>query len=246
MNKLTQNSFRILRKILTLFFIFCSLMAFSQGVAINGTSNAANPSAGLDVDFTNKGLLLTRVALLSTTSPSPLSAHVAGMMVYNTATTGDVVPGLYLNNGSKWLPTIPPTGNANGDLQYWNGTAWVNLPAGQTGQKLQLTSAGLPAWSNGITSTLTTATTSASSSTTAVSGGNITSDGGSIVSVRGVCWNTATSPTLANSFTTDGTGMGNFVSNLSGLNTGTTYYIRAYATNANGTSYGNEITITTP
>ncbi len=50
-----------------------------------------------------KGLLLPRVALSQTTSPSPLSEHVEGMTVYNTATTGDVVPGYYYSDGTKWI-----------------------------------------------------------------------------------------------------------------------------------------------
>jgi hypothetical protein len=62
-----------------------------------------NADALLDVSSTTKGLLLPRVALTSTTSFAPLSAHVAGMTVYNTATAGDVVPGTYQNDGTKWV-----------------------------------------------------------------------------------------------------------------------------------------------
>jgi len=47
-------------------------------------------------------------------------------------------------------------------------------------------------------------------------------------------------PTIANSKTSDGTGTGNYTSSISGLTGETTYYVRAYATNANGTAYGNE------
>ena len=92
---------------------------------------------------------------------------------------------------------------------------------------------------------LTTTTVSNIISTTAISGGNITSDGGSEVSVRGVCWSTAQTPTIADNKTTDGTGIGAFSSNLSGLSTGTKYYVRAYATNVNGTGYGSAISFTT-
>jgi len=91
-------------------------------------------------------------------------------------------------------------------------------------------------------------TTSPISDTTAVSatcGGNITSDAGSAVTARGVCWSTTSGPTVALSTkTTDGTGTGSFASSITGLNTNTTYYVRAYATNANGTSYGNEVSFT--
>lgn len=75
--------------------------------------------------------------------------------------------------------------------------------------------------------------------TTATSGGNITSEGGATVT-RGVCWSAATStPTIdVNAKSTNGTGLGIFTSNLSGLTPNTRYYVRAYATNSFGTVYG--------
>ena len=81
--------------------------------------------------------------------------------------------------------------------------------------------------------------------TTAKSGGNITSDGGATVTVRGVCWSTNQTPTISDNKTTDGTGVGNFVSSISGLTANTTYYVRAYATNSNGTAYGSAMSFTT-
>ncbi len=81
--------------------------------------------------------------------------------------------------------------------------------------------------------------------TTALCGGNVTSDAGYSVTAKGVCWNTSPNPTIANNFTTDGTGTGAFSSSLTGLAINTTYYVRAYATNSQGTSYGNEVIFTT-
>jgi hypothetical protein len=81
------------------------------------------------------------------------------------------------------------------------------------------------------------------------SGGFISYDGGSPVTKRGVVWGESPSP-IANQNslfkTQDGTGPGNFQSVILGLEAGKTYYIRAYATNAAGTSYGNEIKFTKP
>jgi hypothetical protein len=86
-----------------------------------------NSNAMLDVSSTNKGLLLPRVALTATNNPSPLSAHVAGMTVYNTATnnsvaTNPVYPGEYYNDGSQWQraaawfeKTMFSGGTINGD-----------------------------------------------------------------------------------------------------------------------------------
>ena len=97
----------------------------------------------------------------------------------------------------------------------------------------------------GVAPVLTTATPAAITSTTATSGGNISSDGGSAVTARGVCWATTQNPTTAGSKTTNGTGPGTFTSNLTGLLPGTTYYVKAYATNSIGTTYGNQVTLTT-
>ena len=83
--------------------------------------------------------------------------------------------------------------------------------------------------------------------TTASSGGNITNDGGHAVTERGVCWSTSASPTVAlTTKTSDGTGAGIFSSNITGLLPSTTYFVRAYAVNSLGTSYGVERTFTTP
>ena len=80
---------------------------------------------------------------------------------------------------------------------------------------------------------------------TAVSGGNVTSDGGAEVSARGVCWGPNQNPTTDDNKTVDGNGIGEFISNLSDLNDSTTYFLRAYATNSEGTSYGEEYCFTT-
>jgi|GEM_PF-1577163 len=101
---------------------------------------------------------------------------------------------------------------------------------------------------NGPTNLLATLTTSVVTSitnTTAISGGNISSDGGTAVTDRGVCWSTSANPVITGNHTTDGTGTGTFTSNITGLTASTLYYVRAYATTANGTAYGNEISFTT-
>jgi hypothetical protein len=95
------------------------------------------------------------------------------------------------------------------------------------------------------TPTVTTATVTSITSTTASGGGEVTSDGGAAVTARGVCWSTSADPTIADSYTTDGTGTGSFTSSLTSLTTGTTYHVRAYATNSVGTSYGDDSTFTT-
>jgi len=96
--------------------------------------------------------------------------------------------------------------------------------------------------------TLPTVSTTSISNITASSasvGGNVTSIGGDVATVRGVCWSTSSSPTISDSHTNDGSGTGNYTSNISGLAPNTTYYVRAYATNSIGTAYGFSISFNT-
>ena len=100
--------------------------------------------------------------------------------------------------------------------------------------------------SNSITpstvASLATTTATSITLTTAVSGGNITIEGGGFIISRGVCWSTTANPTIADSHTTDGSGTGSFSSSITGLTANTIYHVRAYATNAVGTAYGNDVT----
>jgi len=96
-----------------------------------------------------------------------------------------------------------------------------------------------------ISPVITTATVSAITATTVTSGGNILSDGGATVTIRGVCWSTSQNPTISDNKTSNSTGSGIFVSSIVGLAPGITYYLRAYATNSVGTSYGNQLTAAT-
>ncbi|MCP5105317.1 MAG: choice-of-anchor D domain-containing protein, partial [bacterium] len=93
--------------------------------------------------------------------------------------------------------------------------------------------------------TVTTAAVSDISSSSATSGGNVTDNGGTAVTSRGVCWSTSTNPTTADDMTVDGTGTGAFTSSLTGLAENTTYYVRAYAVNSQGTAYGSQVSFTT-
>jgi uncharacterized protein (TIGR02145 family) len=92
---------------------------------------------------------------------------------------------------------------------------------------------------------LTTTDISSISTTTAVSGGTITSENGAPPTVAGICWSTSHNPTISDSKTTDVIGSSTFTSNLTELLGNTTYYVRSYATNSAGTSYGNEVSFTT-
>lgn len=87
--------------------------------------------------------------------------------------------------------------------------------------------------------TVITGEVTCTTNTTATCGGEVSSNGGLVVTARGVCWSkTNQNPTISDNHTTDGTGTGDFTSNITGITPNTTYYVRAYATNDKGTGYG--------
>ena len=69
----------------------------------------------------------------------------------------------------------------------------------------------------------------------------VTADGGAEVTSSGVCWSTSQNPTIADDKTNDGNGIGKFTSNLQNLLPSTTYYVRSYAVNSVGVSYGEKM-----
>jgi hypothetical protein len=122
-------------------------------------------------------------------------------------------------------------GPGTGEPQFYNGTVWVNMIGGTA-----------------LTQPPTVASTTAASDIgyqSATSGGNITNDFGNTISARGICWSTSQNPTTANSKTTESGTIGSFTSNITGLTPSTLHYVRAYATNASGTSYGAQVSFTT-
>jgi hypothetical protein len=114
---------------------------------------------------------------------------------------------------------------------------------------LILTTILVSTWSckkeNNSLPSLSTQSIDSITSSTASSGGTILDEGGTPVTQRGVVWSTSQGPTITDNSSSDGAGSGSFVSNLTGLLESTTYYVRAYATNSHGTSYGNELSFTT-
>jgi hypothetical protein len=224
-------------------------------------ANAANGFSGSYNDLTNKPTLFD--GTWGSLTGKPTLATVATSGSYNDLTNKPVLfDGTWSNltgkpatiagygitdafNGAWSSLTGKPTGNNIGDMQYWNGTEWVMIPVGQPGQYLQLTPLNIPSWTGAAYATITTTAISLITQTTATSGGNVTNNGGATVTARGVCWSTTANPTIADMKTSNISGSGAFASSITGLTAGTTYYVRAYATNSVGTSYGNEISFTT-
>lgn len=93
--------------------------------------------------------------------------------------------------------------------------------------------------------TLSTNAISTITGTSAIGGGNVEFDGGSAINTVGVCWDTTSHLSISKPHTTNAGSTGSYTSAITGLLPNTTYYVRAYATNATGTSYGNEVIFTT-
>ncbi|MCK4919777.1 MAG: choice-of-anchor D domain-containing protein, partial [Bacteroidales bacterium] len=145
----------------------------------------------------------------------------------------EILPGSEQEVVIRFRPTSE--GSKSGLLSISNNS--VNVGPVKT---ISLIGIGLP-----IPPLVSTSKISSITETSATGGGNVTSDGGATVTARGVCWNTSSTPTISNSKTTNGTGTGTFTSAITGLSSNTTYYVRAYAANGEGTSYGNQETFTT-
>lgn len=115
-------------------FMLISVLVLMEGVTAqtkikDGTISSSplpNSDAILELESNNKGMLLPRVALDSTGSPSPLSAHVAGMTVYNTKDTFDVKPGVYYNDGNRWNVLLSAKSGAS------TTDTTINLNVGET------------------------------------------------------------------------------------------------------------------
>jgi uncharacterized protein (TIGR02145 family) len=214
-------------------------------------TNSAGTGYGNEVTFSTTAIVVPTLTTAEVTSIT-LTTGVSGGNI--TADGGGAITA----RGVCWATTANPTLT---DSKTTNGTGTGSFASDLTGLtagttyhvRAYATNSAGTAYGNEVTfpttaivvPTLTTAVVTSITLTSGVSGGNITADGGDAITVRGVCWATTANPTLTDSKTTNGTGTGSFVSNLTGLTAGTTYYVRAYATNSAGTAYGNEVTFPT-
>ena len=203
--------------------------------------------------------------VITTLSAIPnLTTTVASSITSSTASSGGTISsdgGVSITDrGIVWSTTTNPTITTNQGLTS-DGTgiglftsAIIQLTPGTIYYvRAYATNSVGTAYGNQITfsalqaiPSITTTSASAITNRTASSGGTILNDGGATITAKGVCWSTITAPTIAlTTKTNNGTGNATFTSNITGLNPGTIYYVRAYATNSVGTAYGQEVVITT-
>lgn len=122
-----------------------------------------------------------------------------------------------------------------------NPITWANYFKNQT-TSIYATYTSAP---SEVAPTVTTQAVTSILQTTATGNGNVTADGGATITERGVCWNTSTNPTTSNSKATSAGTTGVYTVSMTGLSANTLYYVKSYAINSVGTSYGSEVTFTT-
>jgi hypothetical protein len=210
-------------------------------------TNSVGTAYGNEISFTTLAVAptVTTTAITSITATSASSggtvtatggAAVTAQGVCWSTTSGPTTAGNKTTNGTISPFTSSITGLSNGTTYYVRAYA-TNTIGTSYGNEISFTTLA-------VAPTLTTTAISSITGTTASSGGTVTATGGAAITAQGICWSTTSGPTTANSKTTDGT-TSPFTSSITGLTSGSTYYVRAYATNSIGTSYGNEISFTT-
>jgi phosphodiesterase/alkaline phosphatase D-like protein len=211
----------------------------------NGTSN------GADMTFTTDTSLPT-VTTQAASDIEPDSATLNGLVNANNDSTtvtfeygtdtsyGNTVTAAQSPvTGSTDTPVSASVTGLTPDTMYHYRVVGQNSSGTNNGSDMTFTT--LPP----RVPTVTTAPVTKITFHTAKSGGNVTDEGASPVTARGVVWSTAPNPTIADNFTVNDSGPGPFNSTMNQLTEKTTYYVRAYATNSYGTSYGEEFQFTT-
>ncbi|MCX6227072.1 MAG: hypothetical protein NTV01_20375 [Bacteroidia bacterium] len=214
-------------------------------------TNSAGTGYGSDITFMTTAIVLPAVTTNEATAITQTTATSGGNITSDGAATVSA-------RGVCWstIPSPIATGNHTTDgtgtgifasnitgltaNSTYYARAYATNSAG-TGYGPDITFMTTPVVLPSVTTTEATAITP----TTATSGGDVTSDGGGSVIARGVCWNISQNPTISNSRSTNGIGTGSFTSNIIRLSPSTIYYVKAYATNSAGTSYGGEISFIT-
>lgn len=213
-------------------------------------TNSGGTAYGLQISFKTLKGILPVLTTTKATNLSDISATSGGSITFNGGTA-------ITERGVCWstnpFPTITNNKTLDGNGSGIFTSAINNLSEG-TKYYIRAYAVNNTGIGYGVQDTITTLTKptlvtnvmKSITKNTAISGGNIISDGGSPITARGVVWATSPNPTTSLSTkTTDGTGIGTFTSNISGLVENVTYYIRAYATNIIGTSYGQQLSFET-
>ena len=191
------------------------------GIVNNAVVNDATPALVNDLD-----IRVTRGG--STYFPYKLTGVNTNTQADNTVDPFERVDVSTPVTGALYTITVTHKGTLNSAQNFSVIVTGVTPTGG--GSELAIVSTDVP-----VSITINSATV----------GGNVTDNGGHTVTERGIVWSTSINPTTSNNKLQIGTGNGTFTSTLSGLSENTTYHVRAYAINSEGTSYGSNKQFTT-
>lgn len=216
-------------------------------------TNSVGTAYGNEVEFTATAIVGASVTTNAVTVFSYTTATAGGNV---TATGGGDVTAKGVCYGTAANPSVSGAHTTDGTgigaftssltgltpgTRYYVRAYATNSAGTQYGTQVEFTTlaVGDP--------DLTTGSVSAITDVSATIGGNVTADNGGAISARGFCWSTDENPTVDDESVAAalGNGTGEFTANISGLVMGTPYYVRAYATNSAGTSYGEQVTFNT-
>jgi uncharacterized protein (TIGR02145 family) len=253
--------------------LMLQVTSFGQSIKLN---NAGDPgSAMLEVNSASKGILIPNVSLTGSTDATTIALPAVSLLVYNTASVSDAIPGYYYNSGTSGSPVwtrlstgtagdgsetkveggtnitvtgsgtqaspyivnaITAKGTSAGQIEYWNGSAWVMIePTKNTGATLQKIN-GVPTWTGGYTipDAPTIGTATAEDGQATITYGAPGSNGGAAITSY-----TATSSPGGITETVTQAGSGSIT--VVGLTNGTAYTFTVTATNAEGTSLASQL-----
>ena len=235
-------------------FSFAQPTALSQGshtAYATAQSGGSTGSANSNTNSFTVDTVVPTVAISSTassptsTSPIPVtvtfSESVTGFVASDVLVTNGTLSG-FAGSGTTYTFTVTPAASGAVTVSVAANVAQDAATNGNTAATPLSIQYVAPA----ALATVSTATPGAITTTGATLGGNVTADGGSAVAERGVVYSISnTTPTAADTKVSVGSGTGSFSQAVTGLTAGTTYYVRAYATNSTGTSYGGSQTFVT-
>lgn len=233
------------------FNVTMSGLAYATKYYVRAYATNANGSTVYGEEFTFTTLpVVPTLATADITAVTGNSASGGGMVLVDggaavtvhglcwSLTKGPTIADSKTEDGNAAGPYVSALGNLKGKTTYYVRAYATNSAGTGYGPEVTFTTlVALPV--------VTTTAVSGITKISAISGGEVTENGGGEITARGLAWGMTADPTISGNVIAGGTGLGVFVSNLSGLTKNTTYHVRAFATNSVGTAYGADVPFTT-